>query len=235
MENERLYDISEVCGMLGTTSRTLRFYEEKGIIQSTTEGLSARRRYSEKQLANIRNVLVLRTLGLSVKAIAELQAEKYDLKDAVLSKRAEIFAYINACTSKINLLNEALSALESEKNIFREDWQHSEAPAAEELAIARLCTDAILQGEDEVLYHHFSPRMAEYLPREVYSVLRKDSFAVLGDFISIEKTEADSNYPNIIYSYMRFSKLGLKVKFVFYGGKIEGLWFEYYDVNIRRT
>ena len=51
MNEKHLWDISEVCNMLGTTSRTLRFYEEKGLIQSTTEGLSHRRRYTEQQLA----------------------------------------------------------------------------------------------------------------------------------------------------------------------------------------
>ncbi|MBR4033904.1 MAG: MerR family transcriptional regulator, partial [Clostridia bacterium] len=66
MYQKSLYDITEVCKMLGTTSRTLRFYEEKGIIQSTTLGTSARRQYSEEQLSLIKNVLVLRTLGLSV-------------------------------------------------------------------------------------------------------------------------------------------------------------------------
>ena len=229
MENLGLYDIEMVCKMLGTTSRTLRFYEEKGIIESTKVGNSARRQYTEKQLANIRNVLVLRTLGLSVKAIAELQAEKYDLRDAILSKRAEIFAYINSCTSKINLLNEAISALESEKNIFHEDWQNFAEPKTEEIEIARICTDAILNESDEVLYQHFGIRMTEYLPKEVYRVLRKDTFLPLGDFVMIEKMEVDSTYPNMIYSYIRFSKFGLKIKFVFYGGKIEGFWLEYYQ------
>lgn len=233
MRNERLYDIAEVCRLLGTTSRTLRFYEEKGIIASITVGTSSRRHYTEAQVSHIRNVLVLRTLGLSVKSIAQLQAEKYDLKDAVLSKRAEMISYINECTSKINLLNEAISALESDKNIFCDDWQHSETPKTEEFAIASLCTDAILHQNDDILYRFFSSRMTEYLPREVYTVLRKDTFSVLGDFILLEKSVADPVYPNIIYSFIRFSKLGLKIKFVFYSEKIEGLWFEYYNTNER--
>lgn len=41
MYQKSLYDITEVCKMLDTTSRTLRFYEEKGIIQSTTVGISS--------------------------------------------------------------------------------------------------------------------------------------------------------------------------------------------------
>lgn len=145
MYQKSLYDITEVCKMLDTTSRTLRFYEEKGIIQSTTVGISSRRQYTEKQISRIKNVLVLRTLGLSVKAIAELQTKGIDLKDAVLSKRAEIYASIESRIREINLLNEALSALESGKDIFAEDWQLSSVMNTEEKEIARICTDAIFK------------------------------------------------------------------------------------------
>ena len=233
MYQKQMYDITEVCKMLGTTSRTLRFYEEKGIIQSTTVGISSRRQYTEEQVSLIKNVLVLRTLGLSVKAIAELQNSGTDLKEAVLSKRAEIYASIESRVREINLLNEALSALESGKNIFNEDWQLSSAMNAEEKEIARLCTDAILNGDNNVLYEHLSPRLAQYMPTDVYCVVRKDTLAPLGDFVSIEKTVADDRLSNKLYCFVRYTKLGLKITYVFHGGKIDGLWLGYYDTNER--
>lgn len=233
MYQKPLYDITEVCKMLGTTSRTLRFYEEKGIVQSTTVGTSSRRQYTEEQLSLVKNVLVLRTLGLSVKAIAELQNSGTDLKDAVLSKRAEIYASIESRVREINLLNEALSALESGKNIFSEDWQHSSDLNAEEIEIARLCTDAILNGNDNILYEYLSPRLVQYMPKDVYCVVRKDTFAPLGDFVSIEKTVADDIFSNKLYCFVKYSKLGLKITYVFHGGKIDGLWLGYYDANAR--
>ena len=233
MYQKQIYDITEVCRMLGTTSRTLRFYEEKGIIQSTTVGTSSRRQYTEEQLSLVKNVLVLRTLGLSVKAIAELQNSGTDLKEAVLSKRAEIYASIETRVREINLLNEALSALESGKNIFNEDWQLSSAMNAEEKEIARLCTDAILNGDDNVLYEHLSPRLVQYMPKDVYCVVRKDTLAPLGDFVSIEKTVADDRFSNKLYCFVRYTKLGLKITYVFHGGKIDGLWLGYYDLNAR--
>ena len=233
MYQKQMYDITEVCRMLGTTSRTLRFYEEKGIIQSTTVGISSRRQYTEEQVSLIKNVLVLRTLGLSVKAIAELQNSGTDLKEAVLSKRAEIYASIESRVREINLLNEALSALESGKNIFNEDWQLSSAMNAEEKEIARLCTDAILNGDDNVLYEHLSSLLTQYMPKDVYCVVRKDTLAPLGDFVSIEKTVADDRFSNKLYCFVRYTKLGLKITYVFHGGKIDGLWLGYYDTNER--
>lgn len=236
MEQKQYYDITEVCNMLGTTSRTLRFYETKGIISSTTAGISSRRKYTEDQVSHIRNVLVLRTLGLSIKSIAELQNLGGNLRDAVLEKRAEILASIDTRIREINLLNEALSALESGKNIFKDDWQHASEAGAEkvkEFEIARICTEAILSGNDDILYEHLSPRLAEYLPKSAYQAVRKDTLAPIGELVSVEKSVADENHPNIIYSYIRFSKLGLRIKFVFYSGKIDGLWFDYYDTNAR--
>ena len=233
MYQKQMYDITAVCKMLGTTSRTLRFYEEKGIIQSTTVGTSARRQYSEEQLSLIKNVLVLRTLGLTVKAVAELQTKGADLKDAVLSKRAEIYASIDSRIREINLLNEALSALESGKDIFTEGWQLSSAINAEEKEIARICTDAILSGDTETLYEYLSSRLAEYMPRDVYRVVRKDTLAPLGDFVSIDKTVADDRFSNKLYCFIRYSKLGLKITYVFHSGKIDGRWLGYYDMNAR--
>lgn len=235
MKQKHLYDITEVCNMLGTTSRALRFYEEKGIIQSTTVGNSSRRQYTDDQLSLIKNVLVLRTLGLSVKSIAEIQNQGIDLKDAVLSKRAEVYASIDSRVREINLLNEVISALEAGKNIFEESWQHSPHEKTEEAEIARICTNAILNGDDDILYRHLSPRLVQYMPKNIYTVVRNDTLAPLGDFISINKTTADNRYPNKIYSFVKFSKLGLKITFVFHGGKIAGLWLGYYDMNARGT
>ena len=233
MQKKALYDITDVCKMLGTTSRTLRFYEEKGIIQSTTVGASSRRQYTEEQISHIKNVLVLRALGLSVKTIAELQAQGTNLKDAVLSKRAEIYASIESRMREINLLNDALSALESGKDIFSNDWQLSPAINAKEKEIAQICTDAILSGDTETLYEYLSPRLTEYMPRDVYNVVRTDTLAPLGNFILIDKTVADDRFPNKLYCFVKYSKLGLKITYLFHGEKIEGLWLSYYDLNAR--
>ena len=233
MEDKHLYDITEVCRMLGTTSRTLRFYEEKKIITSTTVGLSARRKYTEEQLLQIKNVLVLRSLGLSVKSITELQKEQSDLKNAVLSKRAEIYASIEAHIKEINLLNEAVYALELGKNIFDGVWQSRSDADFKELEIVRLCTDAIISNDDEFLYRHLSSRLLQYMPKDVYSVARRDTLATLGDFLGIDEIAADKKYSNKIFSKVRYSKLGLMITFVFHAGKIDGLWLGYYDSTRR--
>lgn len=233
MKDKALYDISEVCNIFKTTSRTLRFYEEKGIIQSSYISNSNRRQYTKDQINHISNVLVLRTLGLSIKSIYELQQNNTDLKNLILSKRAEIYASIDKRNNEICLLNEALSIIESGKDIFKTDLQQEILASAEEKQIVEICSNAIVYANTEELYKYLSPKMIEYSPKPVYELVRKDTLLPLGDFISFEKTVVDSKCPNRIYKYAKYSKLGLKITYVFHNHKIDGLWLDYYEIKQR--
>lgn len=231
MQEDILYDISEVSKMLHITSRTLRFYEQQGIIESTTVSPSLRRQYTKEQIAHIKNVLILRTLGLSVRSIAELQRKKVDLKEIVFSKRAEIYASIETHMRELHLLNEAVSMLQSGKNLFDEEWQRPMPLSDEEENVARTCTEAIVSGNNDVLYQHLSERLARYMPRDVYSTVRKDVIAPLGEFVSIDHIVADDGFPNKVYAFVKYQKLGLKVTLVFHNKVVDGLWLGYYEVN----
>ena len=122
MADNTLYSIKDACRMLGTTSRTLRFYEEKGIVSSRRDAFSSLRYYNEQQINHIKNVMVLRTIGLSIDAIARLQKEGADLKAEILSKKAEIYALIDSKSKEISLLNEALAIVENGDSLFEKDF-----------------------------------------------------------------------------------------------------------------
>ncbi|MBE6641795.1 MAG: MerR family transcriptional regulator [Ruminococcaceae bacterium] len=231
MEERKLYDIAEVCKKLHTTSRTLRFYEQKGIIRSTTVGISPRRLYTEEQLANVRNVIILRKLGLSVKTISELQANETDLKSAVRSRRAEIYASIDMHLKEITLLNDALSSLECGKTIYDKLSPSVALAESEEERIASICTNAVLDGNYNTIYPFLSEQLIKFMPMQVYEAARTDTFAQLGDYVSFDKAESDPKHPNRILHYLKFSKLGLKITYAFHNEKIYGLWLGYYNPN----
>ncbi|MBQ9848755.1 MAG: MerR family transcriptional regulator [Clostridia bacterium] len=226
-----LYDINKVCNMLGTTSRALRFYEEKGIIESTKEGLSSRRKYTEAQVSEIHNVLVLRTLGLSVKAIKELRKENSDLRNAVLTRRAEIISWISEKSREIELLNEALAVIDSGEDIFnRKAAETSPEGNALLIEIANICTKAICDKDYKNAECYFSKTLSDYMPESAFSAMMKDTLAPVGNFVAIETITTDPNHANIIYSFVRYEKMGLKFKFVFHNKKIDGLWTSYYRI-----
>lgn len=233
MNEKHLWDISEVCNMLGTTSRTLRFYEEKGLIQSTTEGLSHRRRYTEQQLAQIINVLSLRKMGLSLKAISQLLANHMDLRDAVLSRRVEIYASVHSDLRELERLNEVLSRIEAGQDVFQKEADTK--IVTEQSAISKKCALAIVNGEHDALYEHISPRLLQYMPREVYITVRADTLLPLGEFVCFDGEEIDGEYNQIHRFRARYTKAGLLITLVIYNEKIDGLWLGYYDIKeIRR-
>ena len=232
MNKKQLWDITEVCNMLGTTSRTLRFYEEKGLIKSTTEGLSHRRCYTEQQLAQIINVLSLRKMGLSLKAISQLLAKDIDLRDAVLSKRVEIYASIHSNLQELERLNGVLARIEAGQDVFQKEADKEFFIAPTELS--KRCAQAIVNGEHNALYEHISPRLLQYMPREVYITVRADTLLPLGEFVCFDGEEIDGEYNQIHRFRARYTKAGLLITLVIYNEKIDGLWLGYYDTAERR-
>lgn len=236
MMAEMLYDISEICTTLHTTSRTLRFYEEKGIISSVRSSSSPRRRYTEEQAEEIRNVLILRKLGLSLRDIQNFRKHDRDLKSVLLEKRAEIGALIETKLQEITLLNQALVRIEKEGGIpdcFPE-------PVISEsnsqiLEMLKTCTEAIIYGTADTLYPHLSPTMQAYMPVSAFQRMREDTLKPLGTFQFIDKLECDSVHPGVFHQYIRYERLGLVIRYTVIAQEIHGLWMGYYEPERRQT
>ncbi|MBQ9121143.1 MAG: MerR family transcriptional regulator [Clostridia bacterium] len=224
---EKLYDISEVCQLLGTTSRTLRFYEQKGIVTSTSVPHSARRHYTEEQINEIRNALILRSIGLPVRAIAELKGEG-DLRAAVVRRRAEIFAVLEAKTREINLLEEAVASLDEGKSIFFHDPRDTlrENECIREQIVTE-CSRAFVEDRAEELFAHLSAKMQAYMPKSTYMQIRTDALAPAGAFLAYGRIKHDNRMPNVFYHDLQYQALTLKLKYVFRAEQVHGLWIHY--------
>ena len=68
-EKEGLRSIAEASAELGVTQRTLRFYEDKGLIQPTRVGTM--RVYSRREMGRMQLILRGKKLGFSIRDIAE--------------------------------------------------------------------------------------------------------------------------------------------------------------------
>jgi len=66
----RTYSISELAGEFGVTTRTIRFYEEKGLLNPRRDG--TRRVYSHSDRTKLRLILRGKRLGLSLDESAEI-------------------------------------------------------------------------------------------------------------------------------------------------------------------
>ena len=71
MTEEQLTSISELSASLGLTTRTLRYWEEVGIIESAERADGAARGYTPYFVRRIKFIMKLKHLGLTIK---EMQA-----------------------------------------------------------------------------------------------------------------------------------------------------------------
>lgn len=66
------WSIQDVARLAGTTSRTLRHYGEKGLLEPSRVGHNGYRYYDQPALVRLQRILLLRELGLGLPAIAEV-------------------------------------------------------------------------------------------------------------------------------------------------------------------
>jgi DNA-binding transcriptional MerR regulator len=71
-ETHALLRIGEFAQRSGVTLRTLRYYEELGLIRPVPRTIGASRRYSTQQLERVETVRRLQSLGLSLREIVQL-------------------------------------------------------------------------------------------------------------------------------------------------------------------
>ncbi len=231
MNGENLHDIGEVCRLLGVTSRTLRFYEERGIIKSEKPPFGTRRQYTDAQIEEIKHVLVLRSLGISAKKIGEIQRGGADLTAAVAERRAEIESSVTAKIKELRLLEEALARLETsgDDSIFKS----SPPPetGGEPFPAADKYTRTIVAGDIDSLFGDFSEKLKRYLPVDAARHVIADITAPAGGFVRFRGSTADPELANTFHSYIEYEKLGVRVTYIIIDGVIHGIWFGYYNVR----
>ncbi len=220
-----LYDITMVCDMLGTTSRSLRFYEAEGLIESTLTPPSKRRAYTEAQLEMIKKVLSLRAFGLPVKKIKELLADKCSLEDAIRAHRVDIIKLMTKKQRQINLLEEVLHDIEVGKagSVTKNNVVCTER----QLEISDICTAAILSGDCNTVVGYFSEDMKTLLPPSTLAYSIEITTRPLGAFVEKHAAFRDSNSLNIIIQPLQYEKCVFRLKYVFHEDVICGFWTDY--------
>lgn len=226
---KQLYDINTVCKMLGVTSRTLRFWEEKGLICSETV-MSGRRQYTDKQIEAIKKVITLRALGLSVKKIQELHNNELELRAAINERRAAVYAAIEKKERELYVLCDALTLIDDGGNLYATELPMPAPIGTQYEEIAVKCAQAVVHNDEALLYSYFNEKMKAYLPLEAYRIMRSDWLEPLGNFVEFGELVTDEHYKNILSQYVKYEKLGVRIKFVFHGEKLAGLWMTYCEI-----
>src|SRR6478735_9796685 len=86
------WPIAEVARMSGVTARTLRHYDEIGLLPPARIGTNGHRRYEERQLLLLQQILVLRELGVGLPELSRILSEQVDEVDALRGHHRRLLA-----------------------------------------------------------------------------------------------------------------------------------------------
>ncbi|MFD3789802.1 MerR family transcriptional regulator [Streptomyces cyaneofuscatus] len=86
------WPIAEVARLSGVTARTLRHYDEIGLLPPARIGTNGHRRYEERQLLLLQQILVLGELGVGLPEISRILAEQVDEVEALRGHHRRLVA-----------------------------------------------------------------------------------------------------------------------------------------------
>lgn len=72
MHSEKSYRIGELSRLFGITARTIRYYEELGLLEAENRDASEHRRYSERNTIRLKRIQQLKDYGLTLAEIRDL-------------------------------------------------------------------------------------------------------------------------------------------------------------------
>ena len=99
MASEALLTIGQACEQTGLSPRTVRYYEELGLLEGVRRRVGGRRAYGSEDIERLRFIQRLKTLGLALAEIKELSA---------------IYAIGGSTLAMLQKLEELLSARQSD-------------------------------------------------------------------------------------------------------------------------
>lgn len=118
-DGEEITSIGEVASALGLTTRTIRYWEEVGIIESVPRSDGATRGFTPYYVRRIKFIIKLKELGLTIREMQELYAAYGEAKqtERMVPRLVEI---LDEHLEKIDEKMAKLASLHSEISSYRQ-------------------------------------------------------------------------------------------------------------------
>jgi len=122
-----MWSISQVCERSGLSARTVRYYEEIGLLPGVRRSEGGRRVYGDDELERLRFITRLKTLGLPLKEIRDLNAV-YAIGGSTAAMLERLGQLLGAHLADVDRRLDELTALRSQLDTYR---KHIDARIAE--------------------------------------------------------------------------------------------------------
>lgn len=117
----REWSIQQIAKLAGTTSRTLRHYDDIGLLPPSRTGDNGYRHYDEASLVRLQRILLLRELGLGLPQIGEILARGESEEHALEGHLAWLHQEQTRLTRQIASVQSTITALKGGERLMAEN------------------------------------------------------------------------------------------------------------------
>ncbi|OPZ22096.1 MAG: HTH-type transcriptional activator TipA [Firmicutes bacterium ADurb.BinA205] len=218
--------INEVCKMLDITSRTIRYYEELGLISTIRDSKTAPRKLDSNTIVKLKKICFLRQLGLQLDEIAQVIDDDAKAAEMMLEKTAMIEAEMAAMAERICKLEKVLAIAAEGGNIYSAASSLSENNVPEEnLETAAEVTRLLLEERYSELSPYFGNSTNSF-PDGFVEKCWKNHIKPCGRFICIEEPVIDGT---TIISRLRCEKVNIAIKMEICQKTVMRIMLQYYN------
>jgi DNA-binding transcriptional MerR regulator len=117
------YTIKEIADLAGVTTRTLRYYDEIGLLLPERTGANGYRYYGHTSLLRLQQILFFRELDVPLKDIQLLlDHPDFNLLTALEDHRASLQKRVNRLNTLIETIDYTMSEIKGESNMSAEEY-----------------------------------------------------------------------------------------------------------------
>ncbi len=121
MLDTRDWSIQEIARLAGTTSRTLRHYDDVGLLPPSRIASNGYRHYDEQALVRLQRILLLRELGLGLPQIADVLEQERDEASALETHLALLREEQTRLARQIASVESTIKALKGGEDLMAEN------------------------------------------------------------------------------------------------------------------
>lgn len=114
------WSIQQIARLAGTTSRTLRHYDDIGLVPPSRIGLNGYRYYDGPALIRLQRVLLLRDLGLGLPQIADILVHQHDEAAALTTHLSLLRQEQDRLAQQIVAVEDTIQALQGDTALMAE-------------------------------------------------------------------------------------------------------------------
>jgi DNA-binding transcriptional MerR regulator len=141
------WSIQEIARLTGTTSRTLRHYDDIGLLAPTRIATNGYRRYDQRALVRLQRILLLRDLGLGLESIGRLLDDQPDALAALAGHRDELVRNKNRIDRQIASIDTTMRKLRRGEGLMAKEMLDGFAPETHKSEVtARWGEEAYVSG-----------------------------------------------------------------------------------------